>query len=290
MSFFLKLYSKIIFLLFLSLIKKSYNTKEKKFNDSISFSKIKHKKMEKYAELAQKIFDVLVFPVGEKRYNFTKKVNFESCKLLMRPFVLSEIIMVSGFQEPYVKKILDVKKGDVFVDVGAHIGTYTIPIAKKVGEMGKVISFEPHPKSIDLLERNIALNQINNVVLKKLPVSDSKKKVLFRLSKDPPTSGIETDGKNEYVLEMEAIDLDTVLSEQNLTKIDWLKIDVEGKELDVLKGSKNILKKFSPKIIIEMFNKETIKESIKILESEGYELKNLYGRYYFAFKKNTHEM
>ena len=290
MNFFLKLYGKIIFTLFLSLIKKSYDTKEKKVNQNISFSEKKHKQMEKYAELAQKIFDVLVSPVGKKRYDFTKEVNFESCKLLMRPFVLSEIIMVSGFQEPYVKKIINVKKGEVFVDVGAHIGTYTIPIAKKVGEMGKVVSFEPHPKSIDLLERNIVLNQINNVVLIKHPVSDSIKKVLFRLSKDPPTSGIETDDKNESVIEMDAIDLDTALSEQKLTRIDWLKIDVEGKELDVLKGSKNILKKYSPKIIIEMFNKETIKESIKILESEGYELKNLYERYYFAFMKNTHEM
>ena len=240
--------------------------------------------MEKYAELAQKIFDVLVSPVGKKRYDFTKEVNFESCKLLMRPFVLSEIIMVSGFQEPYVKKILDVKKGDVFVDVGAHIGTYTIPIAKKVGEAGKVISFEPHPKSIELLEKNIALNQINNVVLMKKPVSDSKKKVFFKLSQDPPTSGIVKIDKNETVLEMEAIDLDTALSDQNLTKIDWLKIDVEGHEVEVLKGSKTTLKKFSPKIIIEMFNKTTIKEAIKILELEGYVLKHLYGMYYYAFK------
>jgi len=289
-NFFLKVYGDLVFNVFFSLIKRSYKTDEKKFNGSTSFSEIKHQKMEKYAGFAEKLFEFLVYPLGKKKYNLTKEVNFESCKLLMRPFVLSEIIMVSGFQEPYVKNILDVKKRDIFVDVGAHIGTYTIPIAKKVGENGKVISFEPHPKSIDLLERNIALNQINNVVLIKKPVSDSIKKVLFRLSKDPPTSGIETDDKNESVIEMEAIDLDTALSEQNLTKIDWLKIDVEGKELDVLKGSKNILKNFSPKLIIEMFNKETIKESIKILESEGYELKNLYGMYYFAFKKNTHEL
>jgi len=284
-NFFLKVYGEVIFNVFLSLIKRSYKTEEKKFNELTSFSEIKHKRMEKYAELAQRIFDFLVYPVGKKRYDFVKEVNFESCKLLIRPFLLSEIIMISGFREPYVKNILNVKKGDIFVDVGAHIGTYTIPIAKKVGEGGAVIAFEPHPKSRDLLEKNIAINQINNVVLMKQPVSDSRKKVSFRLSKDPPTSGIETNATNESNVEMESIDLDTALSEQNLTKIDWLKIDVEGNEVAVLKGSKNILKKFSPKIIIEMFNNETLEEGIKILESEGYELKKLYGMYYFAFKK-----
>jgi len=72
--------------------------------------------------------------------------------------------MVSGLWEIYVKSVLykEVKNDDTIVDVGANIGVYAIPLAKRVS---KVIAVEPHPKTSEMLEKSIELNQLPNIVL-----------------------------------------------------------------------------------------------------------------------------
>jgi 16S rRNA G527 N7-methylase RsmG len=102
-------------------------------------------------------------------------VNYEGCKILIRPFIFSEIVMVSGLWEIYVKSVLykEVKNDDAIVDVGANIGVYAIPLAKRVS---KVIAIEPHAKTSEMLEKSIELNQLHNIVLVKKMIGESKKK------------------------------------------------------------------------------------------------------------------
>jgi hypothetical protein len=132
--------------------------------------------MVKLSKLAVKVFDILVMIIGNKtKYCYVMPVDYEGCKILIRPFIFSEIVMVSGLWEIYVKSILDknVKNDDVIVDVGANIGVYAIPLAKRVK---KVIAFEPHPKTSEMLEKSIELNQLHNIVLVKKMIGESKKK------------------------------------------------------------------------------------------------------------------
>ena len=65
--------------------------------------------------------------------------------------------------EQWMAKYLALKKGDVFLDIGAHIGKYTIQVAKIVGDKGLVISIEPHPENFKVLNKNLLLNQLRNV-------------------------------------------------------------------------------------------------------------------------------
>jgi FkbM family methyltransferase len=154
----------------------------------------------------------------KQKYNYTMLVDYEGSKLLIRPFILSEILMTSGLWEPYVKAILDkeVKNDSVVVDVGAHIGVYTIPLAKRAT---KVIAIEPHPKTSEMLDKSIKLNQLHNVVLIKKSVGDLKGKILYSLSTVPMLSGITNANDNlispdkvHSTIETESINLDIALS------------------------------------------------------------------------------
>ena len=73
------------------------------------------------------------------------------------------------------------KEGDIVVDVGAHIGRYTIISSKRIGQSGKVIAIEPHPSNFEMLNRNIKLNGLTNVIPLNYAVNskETKNKTIF---------------------------------------------------------------------------------------------------------------
>jgi FkbM family methyltransferase len=277
-SLFIDAYARLIYSVSRFLIRSIY-----KLPKTTSFSADKHKKMINLSNFVDKVFNLIVKVVDEKtKYDYTMPVDYEGCTLLIRPFIFSEILMTSGLWEPYVKAILDkeVENNNVIVDVGAHIGVYTIPLAKKVS---KVIAFEPHPKTSEMLDKSIKLNKLHNVVLIKKSVGDLKGKILYRLSTVPMLSGVTiSPDKIQSTIETESIDLDTALSMEY--RVDWLIIDVESFEVSALNGARKILKKHSPKIIIEVHqhNFDKVKE---ILTNEKYTITRLYDVYYYAAVK-----
>src|SRR5687768_8556292 len=124
-----RIYSRIIFYIVIFLIRLVYIR-----SSDEAFSATKHDQMVKHARLAERVFNFVVGGISkEERNNHKIKVNYSGCKFFIRPFLFSEIIMVSGKWEPYVKRILDkeIREGDVVVEVGASIGIYAIPLAKR---------------------------------------------------------------------------------------------------------------------------------------------------------------
>jgi FkbM family methyltransferase len=268
-----KLYAKLLFYIFTFLIKITYRSPK----TATTFQPDTHTKMIRLSYLAENLFRILTVFVSKKtRYSFTMPIKYENSTILIRPYIFSEIIMVSGLWEPYVKSIVDKDIGDndVVIDIGANIGIYAIPLAKRVK---KVIAVEPHPKTFEMLEKSIQLNNLKNIILIKKAISDSGKKILFNLSIRPMESGIASSNKTDSTIEVDSIDLDSMLSAEN--KVNWLIIDVEGLEVCVLIGAKNLLRKFHPKIIIEVQNYDKVKE---ILINEGYSIEHLSYKYYYA--------
>jgi FkbM family methyltransferase len=245
--------------------------------------------MIKWTSYAFKVFDLLVKIIDKQtRYNYTMIINYEGCKLLIRPFVhLTEIMMVSGRWEPYVKAILDkeVKSSDVIADVGANIGIYAVPLARRVS---KAIAFEPHPITSEMLETSIELNHLYNITLVKKAVAEKRKKVLLDISSAPALSKISSSNtldQGTACVETESIDLDTALALED--RLDWLLVDIEGFEVSALNGARNILERLSPKIIIETsYNNND--EVNRILRNEGYSITFLFqaqSLYYYALKR-----
>jgi FkbM family methyltransferase len=237
--------------------------------------------MRKLAKKANFMFNFLVLLIPKRiKYNYTMTVSFEGLKLVMRPFIFSEILMVSGSWEPYVKAKLDslLAQDDVIVDVGANIGIYAIPYAKRVK---RVIAFEPHPKTANMLEQSIRLNDLQNVSLIKKAVGESSFKAQYGLSVVPMNSGITTPHKVDSTIEVETVDLDTELASED--RVDWILVDVENFEVSVLKGAVKTLAKHSPKIIIEV-DHGNVRAVEHLLENQSYSILNLYNIYYFAHK------
>ena len=144
-----------------------------------------------------------------------------------------------------------------FVDIGANIGTHTIPMSYHVD---RVIAFEPDDANFDLLSKNVAgLCAIRkNVTATKMAIGDTLQEVntQFDFGKTKIVQGTG----------IKSAPLDIL----GLPKVDLVKIDVEGQELKVLVGMRNILIKYKPDMLIEMQDETTYNETFDFLESCNY--------------------
>jgi FkbM family methyltransferase len=158
--------------------------------------------------------------------------------------VIGRVLALSGKWEPNVTAALPsaLAPGDVFVDIGAHIGYYSILAARLVGPAGHVYAFEPSPGSYRLLCKNIELNRLGNVTAFELAVGASPGR--GTLYEGPPqNSGLATldpaYGAKRGTPREVAVDIRPVASvvpEEELVRVRALKIDVEGQELEVLQS------------------------------------------------------
>jgi FkbM family methyltransferase len=143
----------------------------------------------------------------------------------------------------FVREML--KPGDIFFDVGANAGLYTVIAARKVGESGHVYAFEPGERELKLLRHNIAINNLTNVTIIESGVSDKKGKAQFGISRDGAMNSLrQTNHPGQKIEEWKAIEvttLDDIIQELRIKKVDFIKIDVEGAEKQVFSGSKKLL-------------------------------------------------
>jgi FkbM family methyltransferase len=272
-----KSYVKIVFYIFSTGIKRFYGNNA----ESDEKNEKTYHKMLKMKQQVYNLYNFLIRGLNKNKDTYLIEIRFNNTRFFIRPLILSDVVMTSGVWEPYVKRMFVVKKGDVIIDVGAHIGTYTIPLALQVGANGKVIALEPNDKNADILEKNIKINKLSNIILVKKAAAKQTGMINLRLTSDPMLSMINSDADVDTT-SVKTVDLDSLIDELSIVKVDWLKIDAEGFELEVLGGAKNILQKFTPKIIIEtrQENQEKMKE---ILLRHGYHnIRHLSGEYFVA--------
>jgi FkbM family methyltransferase len=143
-------------------------------------------------------------------------------------------------------------KNDVVIDVGANIGTYTMRAAKIVGEDGVVIAVEPFPRMADMNLNNALSNNFNNIRLRVCCVADKDGHQDFWMKADKPNSFtlLEAEGSNCFNSRVEKID--TIVRIEGLDRLDFIKIDAEGVENQVLAGAKHAIEKYKPIIQIEV--------------------------------------
>ena len=138
------------------------------------------------------------------------------------------------------------KPGDIYIDVGANIGLFTLIAAQRVGKEGHVYAFEPTPTSYERLMANVRLNRFSNVTAYQIALSDTSGQVEMAVSLDgyDGRNSIATPtGGEQFSTELvRTTTLDQFVQEQNLTgNLTMVKIDVEGWETHVLAGGKKSL-------------------------------------------------
>ncbi len=136
------------------------------------------------------------------------------------------------------------KEGDVVLECGGHHGLTAVVIAKWIGEPGKVYCFEPNPENIAIIDKNLEINGVKNVVVVPNAVGAADGKILISNSS---SNSYILKGKEHNGLEVAVVKADDFIK----FKPTVLKVDVEGFEVEVIKGAEELLKTF-PKLAIEL--------------------------------------
>ena len=164
------------------------------------------------------------------------------------------------------------KQGDTVIEVGANIGTHTQIFSNLVGNNGLVLAFEPQHIVFQTLCANLALNSISNVFAYQMALCNSKGKLFIpNLDYNAKNNygGLSLDGlKNGIKVNKDKLDT----FQDDIKNVKLIKIDVEGMEIDVLKGAKSIITKFKPILYVENDRQEKSQELIKLILSFGYKL------------------
>lgn len=155
--------------------------------------------------------------------------------------------------EPHLQNIINkyVKHGGSVLEVGANIGFFTIYFAKHVGPTGNVYAFEPIPSTYDVLKKKILLNSLDNIETYNLAASSAPGEIVFRMPKGNHSMASMHWHKNcedvdEYIVN--TVNLDSMFYDK---KIDFVKIDVEGAEGDVVAGMEKIISANKPIVFVE---------------------------------------
>jgi FkbM family methyltransferase len=150
------------------------------------------------------------------------------------------------------------KEGDTVIDIGAHIGRYTIS-SKMVGKTGKVVAIEADLDTFQILKRNVALNNLTNVLPLNIAVFSTKTRIkLYEQSASAKYNSIMLTraAKTKNYVELNADALDSILKLNGVNQVNWIKIDVEGAEFEVLKGSTKTLSSENISLLIEIHNND----------------------------------
>ena len=175
------------------------------------------------------------------------------------------------------------KPGNIVMDIGANMGEWSLHMAKMVGGNGRVFCFEPIPLMVQALEKTIAINNFSQVSISECAISNKTGHSQFSIPFDKDNQAIpfwsrlvlgEEFATPKWIdnpwakvattktIEVQTTTLDRFTSEKSITKLDFIKIDVEGHEKYVIEGGQKTLKTLKPAIILEAANEETADREI----------------------------
>ncbi len=160
-------------------------------------------------------------------------------------------------------------EGMVIFDIGSHTGQYTIPFAKKVGPKGHVYAFEPENDGFNAIKNNLIINNLINVNVFNLAISDHNKKINFYKRPDKDTHSIfeETSSPSEISEQVVEVvrsqTIDALFEKKIVNRIpDLIKIDTEGAEIKILRGAKKTLQSVKL-LLIEIHVDDLVRQGYK---------------------------
>lgn len=204
---------------------------------------------------------LVVFTSPKYGYKFYSRITRKVNNLLIHDVYTS----MTDHEEEVLEQFSP-NMGDIVVDVGAAFGFYTIMSSTKVGEHGKVVAIEPQPDIFGMLNRNINLNKLANVIT--LNYAISSKTSTLRLYSTYSTIPERAGQSLESYIEVSADTLDNLLGQLDIHEVNWIKVDVEGAELEVLKGAVGILSKSREiSILVEVHSPDLVKPILELSKS-----------------------
>lgn len=186
-----------------------------------------------------------------------------------------------GFKDRSHEKLMSlVKAGDTVLDVGTNYGSTILQFAKIITENGRAYGFEPDPVNFAICAKNLGLNNFHHISVENIGLGREAGEATLVVDTESNRGGnrigIASEGKESARVKITS--LDDWVANNNLAKIDLIKIDVEGYEMEVLAGARELLKTFSPALFIEIDDNNlrqqgaSAKEAVMFLEDYGYSI------------------
>jgi FkbM family methyltransferase len=166
---------------------------------------------------------------------------------------------VLGTFKPDLQSFLSasVKEGSVFYDIGANVGFFSLLAARLTGPNGKVISFEPLPANLVNLRENVRRNQFSNVQVLPWALGATNEEQFFQVSERPTWGKLKSvgpDAPDKYLSDIRVLvrRLDDLVTDGTIQPPNFVKMDVEGAEVEVIEGAQETLVRYRPTLVIEL--------------------------------------
>ena len=205
-------------------------------------------------------------------------------KLKVNPNFGKDIYYLGFYEVGTIHVINNVlRQGDTFMDVGSSVGLLSFIASNIVRETGQVFSFEPEESSFKHLVDNISINKSKNI--KPFNVGLGNENQVIRIYKNRGCPSMVKEEETKLVENVKIVKLDELIESENIKKVKLIKIDVEGFELEVLKGSVDLLEYFDYIYVecsfIELYEKQALAdEVITFLNNYSFKLKGVYNMFY----------
>ena len=160
---------------------------------------------------------------------------------------------------------------DTVFDLGANKGFFSLLASKFVGPNGKVFAVEPIRTNQDYIKKNILIDDLHNIKCLNIAVSNIDKDIYFDEGQCNSSGHISEKGN----LKVQCRSLDGLLFDKIFTEVNFIKIDVEGEELNVLKGARNVIAIFKPKILVGTHSKELHDDCLNFLRKLKYNVEEI---------------
>jgi FkbM family methyltransferase len=157
----------------------------------------------------------------------------------------------AGSIRDYIKYLAP-REGEVILDVGAYCGLSVLAFSRAVGSSGKVIAFEPDPRSYEALQINIAESGATNVVVENQAMSGSTGTLLFSSEGNMGSALVAKETERGRTIEVQSTTLRDVVERHNLGQVGAVKLDIEGAEYGVIESSVDIIGKLGARWAIEL--------------------------------------
>jgi 23S rRNA U2552 (ribose-2'-O)-methylase RlmE/FtsJ len=177
----------------------------------------------------------------KSKIHITDKILFNNFIFFLRDNDFNALKEVFKDKDYFLVKEFVPPKNSIILDLGSGIGDYALLTSRIIGKEGKVISIEGGKECFELLKKNIKLNRQHNILPIKARIGNK-------------------------------ITIDKIIEKIDLKELELIKIDIEGAEYNALKGAINTLKKFKPKVVVEIHSPLLRKRIIKFLQKFNYYL------------------
>lgn len=165
-------------------------------------------------------------------------------------------------------KLLD--RGDRTIDGGANQGIFSCAFAVAVGSAGHVYAFEPQAYAVSCIRKNASLNSITNLTVFEGALSDAMGDIFLVMERGPVSAFTTSKSEGTISTKVKAFSIDGLVSSDELSDVQFIKLDVEGAELRALRGAQSLLERAKPRICIEALDAKLYEEIKAFLSPLGY--------------------